>query len=487
MDEQTKNLISLLLTDPDPDMRRRAAEDLAEYSDRNILSVLSIALQDKNKGVGDAVSRSLLSIGGAAAARAIVHHIEDDNLASRSMAAKLLFKLGKDSVHALVPYLRDADKDIRKIAVDILGEIKSKEPIYYLLPLLNDPDPNVLVSTLEALGNIGSSEAIELICGVFEKHPFARIIAIEALGKIGGNTARDYIESKFNEVIIDGNADETYVFSLLDAMGAVGNAKTLEIIQTNYKNIKGSLRNMLLHAMVQVIERCNLEYQFDHKVRNDLLQALHSDSQNIQLSAAKGLVQFKDPQVTRDLLFSLGISEEMDFVIIAQMSERPQVFQIAVECLEGGLIRGKIQIIMLLGKLAIEFIHSFKYYDNYPIGSGELNRAFAATAEFWREANQEDWEIIADTLFGFDSDRALEFLSSVIIELDPWSRVHVIERLAAMPTQRALDCIARFCNDENETVREAALSTLREAGYSKGVSTRTPLNESLENKADQNV
>jgi len=68
------------------------------------------------------------------------------------MAAKLLFKLGKDSVHALVPYLRDADKDIRKIAVDILGEIKSKEPTYYLLPLLNDPDPNVLVSTLEALG-----------------------------------------------------------------------------------------------------------------------------------------------------------------------------------------------------------------------------------------------------------------------------------------------------------------------------------------------
>jgi HEAT repeat protein len=56
-----------------------------------------------------------------------------------------------------------------------------------------------------------------------------------------------------------------------------------------------------------------------------------------------------------------------------------------------------------------------------------------------------------------------------------------------MPTQRALDCIARFCDDENETVREAALSTLREAGYSKGVSTRTPLNESLENKADHNV
>ena len=484
MDEQTKNLVSLLLTDPDPDVRRRAAEDLAEYSDRNILSVLSIALLDTNKGVGDAVSRSLLSIGGVAAARAIVHHIEDKSLTSRSMAAKLLVKLGKDSVHALVPYLGDADKDIRKIAVDIMGEIKSKEPIYYLLPLLSDPDPNVLVSTLEALGNIGSSEAIGLICSVFEKHPFARIIAIEALGKIGGSSVRDYIESKFKEVINDGDADGTYVFALLDAIGTVGNVETLEIIQANYENIKGPLRNTLLHVMVQIVERCNLEYQFDKKVRNDLLRALHNDNHDIQLSAAKGLVQFKDPQVTRDLVLSLGISEEMDFVIIAQMSERPQVFRIAVECLEEGITSGKIQIIMLLGKLAIEFIHSYKNYAGYPIKNGDLNRAFAATAEFWSEAHQEDWEIIADTLFGFDCDRALAFLSGVITELDPWSRVHIIERLAAIPTQRALDCIARFSNDENETVREAALAILLTAGYPTGVNTATTLKEPLENKAD---
>ena len=77
MNEETKNLVCLLLTDPDPDVRRRAAEDLAECNERNVLAVLSIALQDENKGVEDAVSRSFLSIGGPAAARAIVYHIED--------------------------------------------------------------------------------------------------------------------------------------------------------------------------------------------------------------------------------------------------------------------------------------------------------------------------------------------------------------------------------------------------------------------------
>jgi HEAT repeat protein len=484
MDEQTKNLVSLLLTDPDPDVRRRAAEDLAEYSDRNILSVLSIALQDTNKGVGDAVSRSLLSIGGVVTARAIVHHIEDENITSRNTAAKLLIKLGKDSVHALVPYLRDTNKDVRKIAVDILGEIKSKEPIYYLLPLLKDPDPNVLVATLEALGNIGSSEAIELICDVFEKHSFARIIAIEALGKIGGESVRNYIEGKFKEVLIDGDADGTYIFSLLDAIGTAGDIGTLEIILANYENIKGPLRDVLLHVMVQITERCNLEYQFEGKVQNDLLLALHNDNHDIQLSAAKGLVQFKDPIVTRELLLSLGNSEEMDFVIIAQMSERQQVFKIAIECLEEGVIKGKIQVIMLLGKLAVEFMHSYKDFPSYPIDNNELDRAFAATAEFWHEASQEDWEIIADTLFRLDCDRALAFLSSVITELDPWSRVHMIERLATIPTQRALDCIARFTDDENEMVRETVLATLRETGNRTGAINPMTWNEPLEYGTD---
>jgi HEAT repeat protein len=485
MDEQTKNLISLLLTDPDPDTRRRAAEDLAESRDPNILSVLSIALQDSNKGVGDAVSRSLLNIGGIATARAIVHHVENENMTTRNMAAKLLIKIGSDSVHALVPYLRDANKDTRKAVVDILGEIRSKEPVYYLLPLLQDPDPNVLVATLEALGNIGSSEAVDLICNAFEKHPYARIIAVEALGKIGGNSVRQYIETKFKEVLTTGDADGTYIFSLLDAIGSIGNADTLKIILANYDNIKGPLRNVLLHVMVQIIERCNLDFSFNESIRNDLLFALQNDSADIQMSAAKGLIQFKDTTVTRALFQSLGISEEMDFVIIAQMSNRSETFKVAVDCLEENKTKGKIHIIMFLGKLVGEYLRSYKNFSSFPIDTIELNRAFDATAAFWQEANQEDWEIIADTLFRLNCDRAVSFLSSMMIELDPWSRIHMIERLATIPTQSSINCISGFINDENEMVRETAISALQATGKLTNVSSSMTWNEQLDQKMDQ--
>ena len=464
MNEETKYLIRLLLTDPDPDVRRRAAEDLSEHHDSNVLAVLSIALQDENKGVEDAVSRAILNIGGVSAARAIVYHIEDEQIAPRNLAAKLLIKLGENSVHALVPYLRSDNKDVRKLAVDILGEIKSKEPIYYLLPLLKDADPNVLVAALEALGNIGSSLAIGSICDASEQYPFARIMAIEALGKIGGDSVRRFLEGKFREAFITDREDGVYLFALLDAIGIVGDEKTLEILLAHYDHLKGHLRDVLLHEMVHIIERCNSEYQFAGHAKVDLLQALDSGHPHIQLSAAKGLIQFKDQDVTRALVFSLGISEEMDFVIIAQMSARPGAFQIAAECLDEHVSRGKIQIIMLLGKLATEFIHSYNNYDAYPIDESLLQRTFDASRDALQDASEEDREIVADTLFRLDCDRAAEFLNDALVELDPWSRVHIIDQLGTMPTRRVLECIARFIHDENEMVQEAALSALRAAG-----------------------
>jgi len=82
-----------------------------------------------------------------------------------------------------------------------------------------------------------------------------------------------------------------------------------------------------------------------------------------------------------------------------------------------------------------------------------------------QELAREDREIIADTLFRLNCDCAVTFLNDALIELDPWSRVHIIDQISMMPTRRALECIARFVNDENEMVREAAISSLRAAGF----------------------
>jgi len=464
MDENIRNLIQVLLTNPDPDVRRAAAEELGKYEDRNILGVLSIALKDENKGVIDAVARALINIGGVDAARAIVHHIEDENIATRNLAAKLLVNLGTSSIHAIIPYLQDSNKDTRKMAVDILGEIRSKESIYYLLPLLHDPDPNVITSTLEAFGNIGSNKVIESICETFEKYPFAKLMAIEALGKIGGNNARQFLEEKYKKALENNIKEEVYLFALLDALGNVGNETTLKLLIENYDKTPETLHDVLLHEIIQIVEKNNIDFCFEEKFKKDLLKALHNDNINIKLSAAKGLIQFEDELITRELLFSLGISEDIDCLIIANMPTRRNVFHIAVECLKTTTRQSSIfQIILLLGKLASEFSRSIEKLHTQKIDNESLSKAFDAITSHWYDINQENWDIAVEALFRIDSDRAAQFLISIMNEIDPWPRSVLIGQLANIPVAQATYCINCFINDENDLVREAALMALKTA------------------------
>ncbi len=69
-------------------------------------------------------------------------------------------------------------------------------------------------------------------------------------------------------------------------------------------------------------------------------------------------------------------------------------------------------------------------------------------------------------------------------DMDPWSRVHMIEQLVTMPTRRALECIARFVDDENEMVREAALMAFQTAGVSLESITSNNGNNSLDRGAN---
>ena len=100
---------------------------------------------------------------------------------------------------------------------------------------------------------------------------------------------------------------------------------------------------------------------------------------------------------------------------------------------------------------------------------------------------EADREIIADTLFRLDCDRAVDFLNNALIELDPWSRAQIIDQLSTIPTQRALDCIAHFVDDENEMVREAAISLLRAAGLPIGIGMPITRSESLDKGVNEGV
>src|SRR5207237_574495 len=76
-----------------------------------------------------------------------------DDAGTRNSAAEALARIGSPALHPLLDRLQDPDADIRKFAIDVLGEIKNRRAVPGLAARLADPDPNVRAAAAEAMGN----------------------------------------------------------------------------------------------------------------------------------------------------------------------------------------------------------------------------------------------------------------------------------------------------------------------------------------------
>ena len=100
-----------------------------------------------------------------------------------------------------------------------------------------------------------------------------------------------------------------------------------------------------------------------------------------------------------------------------------------------------------------------------------FTRAFDVVAAEWEGGDEETRAAIVDVLFHLDGDRAVTFLDAIMNDPDPWLRIHVIEVIAAIADRRAPDFIARFLEDDDEMVREVAVSTLQSRGFDPALVT----------------
>jgi HEAT repeat protein len=122
-------------------------------------------------------------------------------------------------------------------------------------------------------------------------------------------------------------------------------------------------------------------------------------------------------------------------------------------------------MVTLVGRFAVEAIPRVMRERAYLPDENLLACAFDAVRETWRTADEETRAAVVDALFRLDGDRAVEFLDEVLNDPDPWLRIHVIEVIAAIADKRAPELIARFAEDEDDLVRDVALTTLQSRGY----------------------
>jgi len=464
MTDDARKLIATLLADAEPDNRRRSAEMLATTGGLATVAALAAALEDENKGVRDAASRSLCSIGGSMVAFAIVEHIGNKNIVTRNLASELLVKLGNIAVPPLLPYLRDQDRDVRKFAVDILGLIGNPAASEEIVLSLEDPDENVVVSSVEALGNIRAHGSVQPLFNAYDRFEYTRPAVVEALGKIGDPASGDFLLLRFEEALASSAPDPVLLFALIEALGIVGSGRTATVLQQHAGEVKGRLRSALLHTLLQIADRTGIRHQFPESMRSGFLEAFQDPDPQIQFSAATVLVSLEGSDITADLVQALGRSPELDAYLMQYLPARSDAFGAAVRYLETHRSTPARVVIGLLGKLALDMVKTVMRGPVTDDVEKQVQRGFILIADQWNTADEETRGIIVDVLFRIDGDGAIEFIDALMNDPDPWLRIHVIEIISAIADPRALAFVARFLNDDDDNVREVALETLQARG-----------------------
>ncbi len=463
MNIELKKLVNALLIDDDPDVRRLAAEDLSGYDTLTVIAALAIGLQDEKKGVRDAAFRSLCTIGGEKVARAVVEYIGDENITTRNLVAELLMNIGDDAVSALLPFSQDISPDVRKFAIDILGEIGSTYAVESLTHLLRDSDMNVRLSVIEALGNIGDPYPLKELISIYEHDELVRPAVTEAIGKIGDCSAARFCLGQLKKQLSRPPGDSILEYTIIEALGKIGNKSALNYLYKLLPDSSGHVQQVILHAIIQISGRLQYDLQFTNKDVATLLPILEGASGEMLHSAIKALSGLTGDDITKALIKKLGSSDKVNDHLYQVIMDRQQAFLLSIELLEDDHVENSAAI-LLLKKLAQRDLKRIYSGDTIDIDPNLINRAFTIVAGCWETADETTRAAIVDALFTLDGDRAVLFLDKIVEDQDPWLRMHVIELLTAIEDRRTPEFISRFLSDDDEMVREVAAAALRSKG-----------------------
>ena len=201
-----------VLKDPNPELRRTAAQSLGKIARKEAVSALVDALCDPDAGVRRHAAWALGMIGEDSVGldrSPLSSLLFDPDPGVREAAAMALGLTGdtQTGIELLLERVSkpDTPSDSKRWAVAALGGMEAHMAVPFLTKLLADRDAQIRRWAVGALGEIAAPETVAPLSKVLTKDPDpgVRIEAAFRLGKFGGEAARPALTSALK----DANAD----------------------------------------------------------------------------------------------------------------------------------------------------------------------------------------------------------------------------------------------------------------------------------------
>jgi HEAT repeat protein len=165
--------------------RAGAAATLGDMGSPRAIPPLLDALDDPERDVRAAATRSLALLGASVAVAPIVEALAGGRV-QRAVGGWALMQLGDSALTGLRGLTRHEDSDVRAVAVELLGLTGNASDSRELIARLRDPAAEVRARAAHALGRIGAADsAPALRSALGDRIFFVRAAAARALGQIG--------------------------------------------------------------------------------------------------------------------------------------------------------------------------------------------------------------------------------------------------------------------------------------------------------------
>lgn len=404
----------------DESVRRGAVKEIADKKDKNAVKILiEILTKEKNPGVLEAISSSLVEIGGSDVAVKMIPFLTSEDEYLRNLAYEILTNIGQDSIDMLVGLPGDANKDVKKSAIEILGEIGDVKAVPHLKEVLFDSDVNIVCAAAEAIGKIGDKDAIDALIKKYNiSNEYVKYSCIVALGKIGDTKSVDFLLSALH-------SKELFVqYGIIEALGRIGDKKAVKhlipLLESNDSLIYKAAMNSIGRIDIKSFD--TIFKETDNKsLINCILSSLDDSNVRLKRYALIALASAGVLVVAEDLLkIYLENEELMPFVV---------------------------QNLIKMGRSDLRLLFSILGNED------ERARALAAT-------------ILGDV----QNEQALFMLKELARDNSPIVRCSAVKALGKLLNESNSYILTNLLKDEDNMVRMAAADSLgwsRAKGYVK--------------------
>lgn len=251
-----KQLVQKLLNNPDPSVRRQAAEELALADERAIYPLIK-ALRDENTAVQEAAAQSLISIGsrddfslinpGEVVTYMVIPLLREEDVYLRNTAILIIKEIGHRASELLYKLFKDKDPDIRKFALDLIADIKKGFDASKIIPLLKDSNGNVRAAAAHALGELGYRQAIPVFIESLKDEEWVVFYVLQALAQLKAEEAADKIGELLlstESILIKAEAIET--------LGKIGTEKVADPLLKYFPVATKDEKQQIVKALIRV-------------------------------------------------------------------------------------------------------------------------------------------------------------------------------------------------------------------------------------------